>query len=143
METFLNTKMKHFLVSLGASGLLWVLFALAERHSLNTSVEWELYALWAAIVVTALSLGLFAVWLADRMRWKISPYGIFALAVLVAEIGFAVYACYDIATATGFLAGIVGTLIFIAIIPSLAVLQLIDLTVWLVLRHKKRKAGAA
>ena len=143
METFLNTKMKHFLVSLGVSGLLWVLYALAERYSLNTSVEWELYALWAAIVVTVLSLGLFAVWLGERLRWRLSPYGIFALAVLVAEIGFAVYACYDIATATGFLAGIVGTLIFIAIIPSLAVLQLIDLIVWLVLRHKKRKAGAA
>ncbi len=29
METFLNKKLKHFLISLGASGLLWVLFAIA------------------------------------------------------------------------------------------------------------------
>ncbi len=142
METFLNKKLKHFLISLGASGLLWVLFAIAERHSLSSTVEWELYALWAAIVATVLSLGLFAVWLGERLRWRLSPYVIFALAILVAELGFAAYAAYDIATDTGFLAGIVGALILMVIIPSLVLLQLIDLIVWLVRRHKQKKAGA-
>lgn len=139
MKKLFDTKLKRFLVSLAVTVLFWMLYAVCMGAEASLTWDYEILFLWLAVVFSVLTAGLFFVWLAERLEWRLSPYALFALAMLTAEIAFAAYAVYDLQTSTGFLAGLLGMLILVYVVPAFALFQLIDLIVWLVMRRRRKR----
>lgn len=83
-----------------------------------------------------------------RMIFKhISPYAAFAAADITVGIAATIFSVYDIKTDDGFLAGILGKVVLSIAIPTVVLLLLTDIIIWLIKRStgnsiEKRHRGA-
>lgn len=122
------------LTSLVISALIW--FALII---LNIS-SFEAWLFIFAIFFSLLFICFTAICIAQKISKTISPYRVFAICDITIGIAVAAYAIYDITTDVDrFFPGLLGALLLIFVIPTVAALLIIDFIVWLRVRYKRRK----
>lgn len=94
----------------------------------------------AAVVLSIIFLCFLSVsicsWIAKKREKDISAYKIFAAADCCIGILVTMYAVYDIKTDVGFMAGMVGFLLLLFVIPIVLVLLVADFIIW---KLKKRE----
>lgn len=126
---------KFTMISFVLAVVCWQIKGVAKRHSL------ELIFTMATVMLSIIFICFLAVsicaWIGKKRKKNISAYKIFAAADVCIGIVTAIYAIYDIKTDVGFMAGIVGFLLLIFVIPIVLVLLLADFIIW---RLKNRKS---
>ena len=93
----------------------------------------------AAVLSTLIAVNFLAISIGQRRGWRWSPYRIFAIVNAALALGVAAYAIYDLQTATGWFAGLVGALLLIVVLPIIAALLLADLSLWLCKRRREKR----
>ena len=97
---------------------------------------------WTALFAIAISIAFLCfltITVLKKFRPGLSPYRIFALTDIVIGLCVFGYALYDIATDTGWFAGLAGMLLLIFVLPINLLLLLIDFLIWKKKNSKKTK----
>lgn len=121
------------LVSFGTA-LITLGYAINGSQSDLSILSWYLAIAFSILFICFLIIGI-----AKKISSKISPYKVFAISDFIIGIIVLLYAIYDIEASTGFLAGFMGIILLLTVIPVILVLLLIDLFVWLYNRKKEKK----
>ena len=90
-----------------------------------------------AVVFTVLCVCFLVIALIKQIKPDASSYKIFAWIDGILGIGATIYAIYDILTATGWFAGILGMLLLILVLPVIILLLIIDFVLYK--RSKREK----
>ena len=84
-----------------------------------------------AVIMASIAIVTFSiVFIMKRAKPELSPYKVYAITDLVGGCLFAIYGIYDILTDTGFLAGILGMMILVYVVPCFAVSLVIEYIVY-------------
>ena len=92
----------------------------------------------AAVPCSFTTICLISCCAAKAINKRVSLYRIFAITDIVMGVAAAVYAVYDMNTATGWFAGLWGLLILMAVIPIAVLLLITDFIVWVLKRKTDR-----
>lgn len=124
----------RFGISLVVTALIW----LSDLVIQLPAIEFQIGM--AAIIAAAVTVCFLVTAVGKQIRPQISAYKLFGWADAVIGLIVLAYSVYDLRTDTGFLAGLVGAIFILCVLPALALILLIDLILYFV---AKRKAGRA
>ena len=91
------------------------------------------FKLWLALFAIAFSIAFLcflAIAVIKRKGPPVSPYRIFAITDCIIGLCVLAYALFDIATDTGWFAGLTGMLLLLFVLPINLLLLLVDFLVW-------------
>lgn len=100
------------------------------------------FQLWSGIFAIAFSivfLCFLVIAICKKKGKSISPYRTFAIVDAIIGLCVLLYALFDIATDTGWFAGLTGMLLLIFVLPINLLLLLIDFLIWKKKNSKKAK----
>ena len=97
---------------------------------------YEMILMISAIDFLVLGLCLLISVLVKQIKSNVSEYRVFAWTDIVIGLGVITYAVYDIKTATGWFAGLVGGLLLAYVLPAILVFLIVDI---IVSRRKKKE----
>ena len=87
-----------------------------------------------AMILTAVAIAMLLVqlglWIGSKINKSVSPYRLFAVVNSIIGIGCVLFAIYDIRTDDGFMAGLLGYMILMLVVPFILLMLLIDYLLW-------------
>lgn len=89
-----------------------------------------------AILSTIICIGFSLISIVNRISAKASPYLVFAITDIIIGVFVTIYSVYDIHTDKGIMAGLLGIILLLFVVPCSVVLLVIDVVVWIINRRK-------
>lgn len=89
-----------------------------------------------AILSTIICIGFSLICIVNRISAKASPYLVFAITDIIIGVFVTIYSVYDIHTDKGIMAGLLGFILLLFVVPCSVVLLVIDVVVWIINRRK-------